>query len=297
MGPTASGKTDLAIALRQQCPVDIISVDSALIYRDMNIGTAKPTTKELALAPHRLIDIRDPSEVYSVDDFRKDGVREMAEIVARGRVPLLVGGTMFYFNALLKGLSPLPAADPVIRAEIAQEAQTNGWHTLHYELCRLDPASGIRIHPNDFQRLSRALEVFRISGKTITELTQIQSDPLPYEVHQFAIIPRERRKQHRQIKLRFQKMIDAGFEDEVRALFERGNLHSDMPSMRCIGYRQMWDYLLGRSSLGDVVYRGVYATQQLAKRQITWLKGWDQLTWLESDKALLSLQTVTKCLG
>ncbi len=296
MGPTASGKTDLAIALRKQFPVDIISVDSALIYRDMDIGTAKPTAEELALAPHRLIDIRDPSEAYSAADFRADALREMEEIVAKGRIPLLVGGTMLYFKALLEGLSPLPSADPVIRAKIEQEAKEHGWQALHDELCRIDPVAGARIHPNDPQRLSRALEVFRISGKTLTELTETKGEPLPYEVHQFAIAPKERGDLHHRIELRFQKMMDAGFEEEVRALYDRGDLNPDMPSIRCVGYRQMWDYLAGSCSLDDAVYRGVCATRQLAKRQITWLRSWDNLTWLDSDNAELSLQTVTKCL-
>lgn len=296
MGPTASGKTDLAIALRKQFPVDIISVDSALIYRDMDIGTAKPTAEELAQAPHRLIDIRDPSEAYSAADFRADALREMEEIVAKGRIPLLVGGTMLYFKALLEGLSPLPSADPVIRAKIELEAKEHGWQALHDELCRIDPVAGARIHPNDPQRLSRALEVFRISGKTLTELTETKGEPLPYEVHQFAIAPKERGDLHHRIELRFQKMMDAGFEEEVRALYDRGDLNPDMPSIRCVGYRQMWDYLAGSCSLDDAVYRGVCATRQLAKRQITWLRSWDDLTWLDSDNAGLSLQTVTKCL-
>ncbi|WP_028023433.1 tRNA (adenosine(37)-N6)-dimethylallyltransferase MiaA [Enterovibrio calviensis] len=296
MGPTASGKTALAIALRQQFPVDIISVDSALIYRDMNIGTAKPDEQELALAPHRLIDIRDPSEAYSAADFREDALKEMADIVAKGRIPLLVGGTMLYFKALLEGLSPLPPADQSIRATIEQEAQTRGWQSLHDELCRIDPVAGARIHPNDPQRLSRALEVFRISGKTLTELTETKGEPLPYEVHQFAIAPKERGDLHRRIELRFQMMMEAGFEEEVRALYERGDLNPDLPSIRCVGYRQMWDYLAGSCSIDDAVYRGVCATRQLAKRQITWLRSWDNLTWLDSDDVPLSLQTVTKCL-
>ncbi|MEZ8141515.1 tRNA (adenosine(37)-N6)-dimethylallyltransferase MiaA [Enterovibrio norvegicus FF-33] len=296
MGPTASGKTDLAIALRQQFPVDIISVDSALIYRDMNIGTAKPNAHELALAPHRLIDILDPSEAYSAADFRADALREMADIVAKGRIPLLVGGTMLYFKALLEGLSPLPPADQAIRATIEQEAQMRGWQSLHDELCSIDPVAGARIHPNDPQRLSRALEVFRISGKTLTELTETKGEPLPYEVHQFAIAPKERGELHRRIELRFQKMMEAGFEEEVRTLYDRGDLNSDMPSIRCVGYRQMWDYLAGSCSIDDAVYRGVCATRQLAKRQITWLRSWDNLTWLDSDDVPLSLQTVTKCL-
>lgn len=296
MGPTASGKTDLAIALRKQFPVDIISVDSALIYRGMDIGTAKPTAEELALAPHRLIDIRDPSEAYSAADFRADALREMEQIVAKGRIPLLVGGTMLYFKALLEGLSPLPPADPVIRAKIEQEAKEHGWQALHATLCNIDPVAGARIHPNDPQRLSRALEVFRISGKTLTELTETKGEPLPYEVHQFAIAPKERGELHRRIELRFHKMMEAGFEEEVRKLFDRGDLNPDLPSIRCVGYRQMWDYLAGSCSLDDAVYRGVCATRQLAKRQITWLRSWDNLTWLDSDDAGLSLQTVTKCL-
>lgn len=296
MGPTASGKTDLAIGLRKQFPVEIISVDSALIYKEMDIGTAKPTADELALAPHRLIDILDPSEAYSAADFRADALREMEEIVAKGRIPLLVGGTMLYFKALLEGLSPLPPADPAIRAKIEQEAKEHGWQALHDELCNIDPVAGARIHPNDPQRLSRALEVFRISGKTLTELTETKGEPLPYEVHQFAIAPKERGELHRRIELRFQKMMEAGFEAEVSKLYDRGDLNPDMPSIRCVGYRQMWDYLAGSCSLDDAVYRGVCATRQLAKRQITWLRSWDNLTWLDSDDAELSLQTVTKCL-
>ncbi|WP_325891026.1 tRNA (adenosine(37)-N6)-dimethylallyltransferase MiaA [Grimontia sp. NTOU-MAR1] len=296
MGPTASGKTDLAIGLKKQFPVEIISVDSALVYQEMDIGTAKPTAEELVLAPHRLIDILDPSEAYSAADFRADALREMEDIVAKGRIPLLVGGTMLYFKALLEGLSPLPSADPVIRAKIEQEAREMGWQALHDELCKIDPVAGARIHPNDPQRLSRALEVFRISGKTLTELTETKGEPLPYEVHQFAIAPKERGELHRRIELRFQKMMEAGFEAEVRKLYDRGDLNSDMPSIRCVGYRQMWDYLAGSCSLDDAVYRGVCATRQLAKRQITWLRSWEDLTWLDSDDAGLSLQTVTKCL-
>lgn len=294
MGPTASGKTALAIALRQQFPVEIISVDSALIYRGMDIGTAKPDEQELSLAPHRLIDIRDPSEAYSAADFRADALREMDEIVAKGRIPLLVGGTMLYFKALLEGLSPLPPADSSIRSKIELEAAERGWHALHEELCRIDPVAGARIHPNDPQRLSRALEVYRISGKTLTALTQVKGEPLPYEVHQYAIAPKEREELHRRIELRFENMVQAGFEDEVERLFERGDLNPDMPSIRCVGYRQMWDYFSGVCSLDEAVFRGVCATRQLAKRQITWLRSWDKLTWLDSDNVPGSLQTVAE---
>ena len=293
MGPTASGKTDLAIRLRQQLPVELISVDSALIYKDMDIGTAKPDADELAQAPHRLIDIRDPAQSYSAADFRADALKEMADIVAQGRIPLLVGGTMLYYKALLEGLSPLPAADPAIRAQIEQEAAEKGWQAMHEELVRIDPVSGARIHPNDPQRLSRALEVFRISGKTLTELTKTQGDTLPYRVHQFAITPTDRAVLHRRIEQRFEKMIEAGFEQEVRALYERGDLHPDLPSIRCVGYRQMWEYLDGQCSLDDAVFRGICATRQLAKRQITWLRSWKDLTWLDSSDPESALQTVT----
>lgn len=293
MGPTASGKTDLAIRLRQQLPVELISVDSALIYKDMDIGTAKPDADELAQAPHRLIDIRDPAQSYSAADFRADALKEMADIVAQGRIPLLVGGTMLYYKALLEGLSPLPAADPAIRAQIEQEAADKGWQAMHEELVRIDPVSGARIHPNDPQRLSRALEVFRISGKTLTELTKTQGDTLPYRVHQFAITPTDRAVLHRRIEQRFEKMIEAGFEQEVRALYERGDLHPDLPSIRCVGYRQMWEYLDGQCSLDEAVFRGICATRQLAKRQITWLRSWKDLTWLDSSDPESALQTVT----
>ncbi|MGF1702706.1 tRNA (adenosine(37)-N6)-dimethylallyltransferase MiaA [Photobacterium makurazakiensis] len=293
MGPTASGKTNLAIRLRQELPVELISVDSALIYKDMDIGTAKPDAQELALAPHRLIDIRDPAQSYSAADFRADALKEMADIVAAGRIPMLVGGTMLYYKALLEGLSPLPAADPVIRAQIEQEAEEKGWQVLHEELVRIDPVSGARIHPNDPQRLSRALEVFRISGKTLTELTKIQGDTLPYRVHQFAITPTDRAVLHQRIEQRFEKMIEAGFEQEVRALYERGDLHQDLPSIRCVGYRQMWEYLDGKCDLDEAVFRGICATRQLAKRQITWLRSWKDLTWLDSSDVESALQTVT----
>lgn len=293
MGPTASGKTDLAIRLRQQLPVELISVDSALIYRDMDIGTAKPDAAELAQAPHRLIDIRDPSQSYSAADFREDALKEMADIVAAGRIPLLVGGTMLYFKALLEGLSPLPQADPAIRAEIEQQARELGWLALHQELQQIDPVSATRIHPNDPQRLSRALEVFRISGKTLTELTQTQGETLPYQVHQFAITPMDRAVLHQRIEQRFDKMIKAGFEQEVRALYERGDLHPDLPSVRCVGYRQMWDYFDGNCTLDEAVFRGICATRQLAKRQITWLRSWKALTWLDSSDVEKALQTVT----
>lgn len=283
MGPTASGKTDLAIRLRQTLPVEVISVDSALIYKGMDIGTAKPSAAELASAPHRLIDILDPSESYSVMNFREDALREMAEISAQGKIPLLVGGTMLYYKALLDGLSPLPSADPHIRAEIEDRAEKLGWQMLHSELLSIDPIAGQRINPNDSQRINRALEVFYISGKTLTELTEQQGEAIPYRIMQFAIAPEDRTVLHQRIEQRFHKMIDLGFEQEVQRLFDRGDLNPDLPSIRCVGYRQMWEYLEGKTSLNEAIFKGICATRQLAKRQITWLRGWNsELTWLDS---------------
>lgn len=283
MGPTASGKSALAMELVRHLPCDIISVDSALVYRGMDIGTAKPTASELVQAPHRLIDILDPIESYSAADFRRDALREMAQIAAAGRIPLLVGGTMLYYKALLEGLSPLPEADPQVRAGIEQEAASLGWQALHDELCRIDPVSGARIHPNDPQRLSRALEVFRVSGKSLTELTQQQGEPLPYRTLQFVIAPSDRAWLRERIAVRFDTMLTQGFEAEVAGLLRRGDLNPSLPSIRCVGYRQMWDYLTGVLSYDEMRYRGIVATCQLAKRQMTWLRGWSHpLHWLES---------------
>lgn len=283
MGPTASGKTDLAIKLAQQCHCEIISVDSALIYKGMDIGTAKPSAEEQALAPHFLVDIIDPKESYSAGNFRDDALRLMHEIVARGNTPLLVGGTMLYYKALVEGLSPLPSADAEIRAAIEQQVNETSWQALHDELRIIDPVSAERIHVNDPQRLARAIEVYRISGKSMTELTAIKSDPIPFDVHQFTIAPAEKSVLHERIERRFDLMLTAGFEQEVKDLFERGDLHLDLPSMRCVGYRQMWEYIEGKLDYEEMRFRGVVATRQLAKRQMTWLRGWKQnITWLES---------------
>lgn len=292
MGPTASGKTALAIALRQQLPVEIISVDSALIYRGMDIGTAKPNAEELSQAPHRLIDILDPSVPYSAADFRQDALNVMDEITAQGKIPLLVGGTMLYFKALLEGLSPLPSADSAIREEIENIAQQQGWGEIHRRLELVDPVAATRIHPNDPQRLSRALEVYLISGKTLTEMTQTAGEELPYNVFQFAIAPQDRKVLHQRIEQRFHKMLNERFEEEVRALYKRGDLHIDLPSIRCVGYRQMWSYLEGEIDYDEMVYRGICATRQLAKRQITWLRSWDNVHWLDSEQPQQALKTV-----
>lgn len=297
MGPTASGKTALAIALRQRLPVELISVDSALIYRGMDIGTAKPSPAEQRLAPHRLLDIRDPAEAYSAAEFRRDALAEMADITRSGRVPLLVGGTMLYYKALLDGLSPLPPADPEVRKRIELMALEQGWDALHRQLCRIDPVAGNRIHPNDPQRLSRALEVFFISGQTLTELTNTAGEVLPYDVIQFAIASQRRELIHQRIALRFQQMLTSGFETEARALYARGDLHTDMPSVRCVGYRQMWSYLAGDIDYDEMVYRGICATRQLAKRQMTWLRGWESVHWLDSEHPEVALATVLQVLS
>jgi tRNA dimethylallyltransferase len=310
MGPTASGKTDLAIALRQHLPVEIISVDSALVYRGMNIGTAKPSAQELAQAPHRLIDIRDPAEPYSVADFLVDAQREIASIHAANKIPLLVGGTMLYFRALLDGLASMPSADAQVRAEIEREAQEKGWPHIHELLAQVDPHTAAEIHPNHSQRLSRALEVFRVSGKTMTELRVLQqakssedSFAEKYAVCQLALSLRDRALLHQRIAQRFEKMLADGFVDEVNILYQRGDLHPDLPAIRAVGYRQVWSYLAGEYDYPTMMERGIIATRQLAKRQLTWLRGWStssdthlhlsgdkklgrQLRWLEVDRGI-----------
>ncbi len=293
MGPTASGKTDLAIQLRQQLPVEVISVDSALIYRGMDIGTAKPSKAELALAPHRLIDICDPAESYSAANFRTDALREMQEISAQGKIPLLVGGTMLYYKALLEGLSPLPSADEKVRSEIEAKAALIGWGGLHQELSKIDPISAQRINPNDSQRINRALEVFYLTGKTLTELTAQKGEALSYDILQFAIAPKQREVLHLRIEQRFHKMIELGFQQEVEKLYRRPDLNENLPSIRCVGYRQMWEYLRGDYDHDEMVFRGICATRQLAKRQITWLRGWTSpIQWLDSLQPAQALEKV-----
>ncbi|WP_294613514.1 tRNA (adenosine(37)-N6)-dimethylallyltransferase MiaA [uncultured Gilliamella sp.] len=284
MGPTASGKTAIAMNLYERYPIDIISVDSALIYRGMDIGTAKPTKEEQQKYPHQLIDICDPSESYSAANFRQDAITEIEKILKKGRIPLLVGGTMLYFKALIEGLSPLPAANSEIRQQIEEKADRLGWQAIHEELKKVDPVSANRIHPNDPQRLNRALEVYLISGKSLTELTQDSGEALPYEIMQFAIMPEDRTILHQRIEKRFLQMLEQGFEQEVKTLMQRSDLHLNLPSIRCVGYRQMWQYLNGDTSYDEMVFKSICATRQLAKRQITWLRGWKQpITWLNSD--------------
>ena len=286
MGPTAAGKTDLALQLAQHLPCELISVDSALVYRGMDIGTAKPDRQTLEAFPHRLIDIRDPLESYSAADFRADALQAMADATARGRIPLLVGGTMLYFKALEEGLADMPAADPVVRAELETLAAEAGLQRLHEQLAAIDPESAQRIHPNDPQRLIRALEVYRVSGMTMTRHRQLQQEgsavSLPYQVVRLAMAPLQRAVLHERIALRFRAMLREGFIAEVERLYRRGDLHAGLPSMRSVGYRQVWDYLEGHLSLAELEQRGIIATRQLAKRQFTWLRSWEQLHWLDS---------------
>ncbi len=309
MGPTASGKTDLAMALRQHLPVELISVDSALVYRGMDIGSAKPTTEELAAVPHKLIDIRDPSEPYSAADFCADAEREIAAIHAQGKIPLLVGGTMLYFKALLDGLAEMPEADPEIRAQIERDAEQFGWPFVHQQLAEIDPEIAAEIHPNHSQRLSRALEVYLASGKTMSELRREQAkntaQPFSerFNLVQIAIAPRDRALLHERIELRFSKMVAAGLVEEVQALYNRGDLHADLPAIRAVGYRQVWDFIEERLSYEEMIERGIIATRQLAKRQFTWLRGWQNypntdLNWLytESDTGKsLSKEEIVRC--
>lgn len=299
MGPTASGKTALAIALKQQLgQAELISVDSALIYRGMDIGTAKPTAAELALAPHHLIDIRDPAQSYSAADFRADTLLLIRQIQQRGKIPILVGGTMLYFKALLQGISELPAADENVRMQLEAEAKLYGWAALHQQLAVVDPIAASRIHPNDPQRINRALEVYRLTGQSLTELTAKQPEPFPYKVHQFAIAPTDRAELHQRIELRFMQMLEQGFQHEVQQLLDRGDLHENLPSIRCVGYRQMWDYLQDNIDYQLMVNQGVAATRQLAKRQLTWLRSWPDLHWLKSEaKCAENLQAVISSLS
>ncbi|QJR81384.1 tRNA (adenosine(37)-N6)-dimethylallyltransferase MiaA [Alteromonas pelagimontana] len=282
MGPTASGKTGLALSLAQHIDCEIISVDSALVYRGLNIGTAKPTSEEMSAVRHWLVDIIDPAESYSVAQFCTDAIRLIADIQARNKVPVLVGGTMMYFNALINGISPLPKSDEVVREQISREAGEKGWTALHQELGRIDPISAARIHPNDPQRLLRALEVYRSSGKTLTHWQSQQNTVCPFEITQFAIAPEDRAVLHKRIATRFDLMLEAGFIDEVKKLYRRGDLHEDLPSIRSVGYRQAWQYLDDQLSYAQMREKGIIATRQLAKRQLTWLRGWQSLCWLET---------------
>ena len=287
-GPTASGKTAAALAIARQHAVEIISVDSALVYRGMDIGTAKPSANELAAVPHHLINIRDPLQAYSAAEFVTDAQALIADITARGRLALLVGGTMLYFKALLQGLDVMPKADPAIRAELAEQARQTGWPAMHAELARVDPVTAARLHPSDSQRIQRALEVFRLSGQALSffHTTQARAiavaDAGPRGEHDspppaqrrllISLEPLDRGWLHKRIAQRFDAMLAAGFLDEVKALRARGDLNADLPAMRCVGYRQAWEALDGRWPMSELRDKGIFATRQLAKRQITWLR-------------------------
>lgn len=276
MGPTACGKTKFAISLREYLPIELISVDSALIYRDMDIGTAKPSLSDLSNHPHRLLNIKDPIENYSVAEFYSDVLKEINDIIKLGKIPCLVGGTMFYYNVLLNGLSILPPSNIKIREYLLK----NKKNFLHKKLELIDPISASRIHKNDIQRLLRALEVFYLSGKNLTELKKNNNHKLPYTIFQFAIIPPSKEWLHDRIKLRVKNMLMLGFQDEVELLFFRGDLHINLPSIRCIGYRQMWEYLEYKINYNEMFNKIIYATKKLAKHQLTWLKKWKNLNKL-----------------
>ena len=290
MGPTASGKTDLAVQLVQELPCDIISVDSAMVYRGMDIGTAKPGEDVLAKAPHRLIDICDPGEVFSASQFRQQALDEIKDILGRGRIPVLVGGTMLYFRALEQGLSPLPSADPDIRARLESEAELEGWQVLHDRLAEIDPGAAVRIHANDPQRIQRALEVFELTGEPLSVWFQREvENELPFRVVKIIVTSEDRAVLHQRIETRFRTMLEHGFVNEVKRLFMRGDLHADLPSMRAVGYRQLWNYLEGQYDYETMVERGIIATRQFAKRQYTWLRSEEEKTRFEAtDPKIMS---------
>jgi tRNA dimethylallyltransferase len=285
MGPTASGKTDLAIALRDHLPVELVNVDSAQIYEQMDIGTAKPDSETLAKAPHRLLSFCDPADAYSAADFAKDAKKEISDIHKMGKIPLLVGGSMLYFKMLLEGMSDLPAANAEIRESIQQQANTEGWSSLHNELKKIDPKSAERLHPNHSQRIQRALEVFRITGISLSDLQQQSEGGIEdiFDVQQYALIPQNRALLHQRIEQRFVAMMEVGFEDEVKKLYQRGDLHADMPSIRAAGYSQLWSYLDGQLSLDEAVEQAIIATRQLSKRQQTWLRNWPNCQQIPVD--------------
>jgi len=281
MGPTCSGKTALALTLAERFPIEIISVDSAQVYRGMDVGTAKPSSEVLAAVPHHLVDIRDPAESYSAGRFRRDALSLVAEIRARGRVPLLVGGTMLYFRALTRGIAPLPEANADLRARIDAQARELGWPALHAGLAERDPEAAARIRPADGQRIQRALEVLELTGRRLSDLQKL-AEPAPLSLMAFALLPVRREELYSRIDQRFLEMMRSGFLDEVRSLRARGDLHADLPSLRSVGYRQLWAHLAGQSGLEAAILAGQRATRNLAKRQLTWVNGDSSVSWLRS---------------
>lgn len=297
MGPTASGKTRLSLDLAARLPLEIVSVDSAQVYRGMDIGTAKPDAATRGRVVHHLVDILDPAEIYSAARFREDALRLIGEIRARGRIPLLVGGTMLYFRALQQGLSDLPSADPALRVRLEEEAERIGWPGMHAKLAALDAATAARLHPNDAQRIQRALEVIELSG-TAPSAFYARPKPagIPGPVVKLALNPPHRAELHRRIALRFGEMMAEGFLEEVRRLHTRGDLHAELPSIRSVGYRQLWEHLEGRDALEEAVERGIAATRQFAKRQLTWLRSEPGLQWLDPAEPEL-LQRALSLIG
>ena len=277
MGPTASGKTDLAVQLVERLPLEIISVDSAMVYKGMDIGTAKPDADTLRHAPHRLIDFVDPAEAYSTARFCQDALREIDAIVSAGKTPLLVGGTMMYFRSLLQGLAELPSADEDVRAALAAEAESLGWQELHKQLASVDPQTAARVHPNDPQRISRALEVYRLTGVPLSKWIQQATPAFPYRAVLLGLVPSDRAQLHERITRRFDQMLNGGFVDEVQGLYARGDLNIDKPAMRAVGYRQVWRYLNAELDYRAMREKGIAATRQLAKRQLTWLRSMPNL--------------------
>ena len=278
MGPTASGKTDLAVQLVKSLPLEIISVDSALVYKGMDVGTAKPDQSILDIAPHHLIDFLDPSQPYSAANFVNDALRVISTIQAKGRIPFLVGGTMLYFRALLQGLADMPPASPEIREAIMTAAERDGWAELHRELQRIDPVAGARIHPNDPQRIQRALEVYRLTGTPISDWQTKTTTGFQGKTVNLGLMPSDRSELHQRISARFEQMLKNGLIDEVQRLIQRGDLSPELPAMRAVGYRQVWEYLQGQLSYSEMVEKAIYATRQLAKRQMTWLRSMPNIT-------------------
>ena len=293
MGPTAAGKTDLAVNIAKNYPVEIISVDSALVYCGMNIGTAKPSRAVLKEFPHHLIDILDPIEPYSVGNFRQDALTLMLDITSRGKIPLLVGGSMLYFKALQDGLADLPSADPIIRKRLCSEVSDKGLLHLHNRLVEVDPVSAKRIHQNDPQRIQRALEVYEIMGRTLTDLTQVSEATLPYQVTKIVLSPFDRKVLHKRIENRFQKMMASGLLEEVTKLYQLYDNHSELTSLRAVGYRQILQYLAGDYDLETCIEKSIVATRQMAKRQLTWLRAQNDTAWFDSADGIPLSQVIS----
>lgn len=286
LGPTASGKTDLAIELSRIIPSELISVDSALVYKGMDIGSAKPDPETLKVYPHRLVDIRDPTDAYSAADFVADAQAAIDEIIDAGKIPILVGGTTLYFKALIEGLEGLPPANNAIRTQIEARAEEEGWPALHKALAEVDPQTAERLHPNHNQRIQRALEVYQLTGKTLTEIHDSQgiSEFIDkYDLRQLAIMPNDRKILHERIEIRLERMFESGFFEEVKAMYERGDLHTELPSVRAVGYRQLWSFFDDEYDLEEAKFRALVATRNLAKRQLTWLRSWPDLSVLYTD--------------